>query len=82
MDLFNGKIMIIENKKYIIIATVMHDNIKYAFTNEVITEDELTEEYTIFKLTATGAKVLVNEDLINVLLPKFQEEIKKIVKEI
>lgn len=82
MEQLEGKIMILENKKYIIIATVMHDNIKYAFTNEVISEEELTEEYTIFKLTDKGAKVLVNETLINTLIPKFQKKIRRLVNEI
>ena len=80
MDLTAGILMTVEDKKYIILETITYENEKYAFTNEVKGEEELTEDYYIFKLSGKEIKLITNEKLLNTLLPIFQEKLKETIK--
>ena len=80
MELTAGILMTVEDKKYIILETITYENEKYAFTNEVKGEEELTEDYYIFKILGNEIKLITNEELLNTLLPKFQEKLKETIK--
>ena len=80
MELTSGVVMTLGDKKYIILETIMHENEKYAFTNEVKGEGDLTEDYYIFKIIGEEVKIMRNEELLNTLLPKFQEKLKETIE--
>lgn len=80
MELTSGVVMTLDGKKYIILETLMHENEKYAFTNEVKGEEDLTEDYYIFKIIGEEVKIMRNEELLNTLLPKFQEKLKETIE--
>ena len=80
MELTSGVLMTLSGKKYIILETIMHENEKYAFTNEVKSKEELTEDYYIFKILGEEVKIMRDEELLNVLLPKFQENLKETIE--
>lgn len=81
MDLTNGTIITVKEKRYIIIETLMHNNKTYVFTNEIKGEEELTEDYYIFQLINNNVNLITNEEEINILLDKFQEKLKKTIEE-
>ena len=80
MELTSGILMTVENKKYMILDTIIYENEKYAFTNEIKGEEEITEDFYIFKILGDEVKLITNEDFINTLLPKFQEKIRETIK--
>lgn len=80
MELTSGVVMTLGDKKYIILETIIYENEKYAFTNEVKGEEELTEDYYIFKIMGEEVKIMRNEELLNTLLPKFQEKLKETIE--
>jgi len=79
MELTSGILMTVEGKKYIILETIVYESEKYAFTNEVKEDEELTEDYYIFKILGNEVKLITNETLLNNLLPKFQEKLKETI---
>lgn len=81
MDLTNGTIITVKEKRYIIIETLEHDNKTYAFTNEIKGEDELTEDYYIFRLSNNNINLIKTEEEINILLDKFREKLKNTIEE-
>ena len=80
MELTSGILMTVENKKYMILDTIIYENEKYAFTNEIKGEEEITEDFYIFKILGDEVKLITNEDFINTLLPKFQEKLRETIK--
>ena len=80
MELTAGILMTVEDKKYIILETITYKNEKYAFANEVKGEEDLTEDYYIFKILGNEIKLTTNEELLNTLLPIFQEKLKETIK--
>ena len=77
MELTSGVVMTLGDKKYIILETIMHEDEKYAFTNELKGEEDLTENYYIFKIIGEEVLMMKEEELLNTLLPKFQEKLKE-----
>ena len=81
MNLENGVIMTIDTNRYIIIDTIVHDNTKYLFTNEIKGEENLTEDYYIFRVNGEKVKIVKDEELISKLLPIFKEKMKATIME-
>ena len=82
MDLTSGTVITLENGKYIILEILTYNNNNYAFTNEVIGAEDLTENYYIFKILTNEALLITDKKLINILLPKFQEKLSKTINNI
>ena len=82
MDLTSGTLITLKNKQYIILETIIYNNDNYAFTNEVIGDEELTENYHIFKIVDNEVKLIIDDQLINILLPKFQEKLRKTIENV
>lgn len=82
MEIVFGDLLTVEGKKYMTLATLNHDGNKYAFVNKIIGEEEITNEYYIFKLLNDGIRVVLEEDLRNILIPKFQEILKQNINEL
>ena len=80
MDLLNATVIAVKSKKYIIVETIEHDNKTYVFTNEIVNEEDLTEDYYIFEAINEKFNLITDEELINILLPKFQEKLKKTIE--
>ena len=81
MEFTNGTIITVKTKRYIIIETMVYDNKKYIFTNEIKGEEELTEDYYIFQTVDNDVILITNEEKLNNLLEKFQEKLKKTIDE-
>ncbi len=73
MEIKKGINIEYEGQIYVVLSIIEEENIKYIFANKIENE-EPTEEYMIFK---ENGEVVKEETLINRLLPKFQEDMKK-----
>lgn len=69
------------NEEYITMSVIKENDKEYAFANK-FNEDEPTDEYSIFTIVDDEITIVEDNDLINKLLPIFQEEIEKDLKEI
>ena len=76
MNIIVGDLLTFEGKKYIVLSALMYQNKKYYFTNLVKDNEELTGEYYIFTLNNYNLEMVVDDQLREVLLPKFEMAIK------
>ena len=77
MDLKKGDVLSINNQDYIVIECLNYNYETYIFTNQLINEEEVSENHYIFKITNDNAIVITDENLINILLDKFKDLINQ-----
>lgn len=78
MEISNGDLLTIENEKYITLEVLTHEGNKYAFVNKMEeNEEECTDEYYIFKIMEDGIKIIIEQDLMEILIPKFEKILKQ-----
>lgn len=83
MEFVVGDLLTVEGEKYITLEVLSYEGNNYAFVNKITSDEEITDEYYIFKaLEDDNIKVVVEENLRNTLLEKFEELIKKDVQHI
>ena len=82
MEIIKGDLLKIENKKYMTLEILMHENNKYAFVNEVTANEEVTEDFYILKVLEDGVRIVIEENLQKVLIPKFQDLLKQDIKDL
>ena len=71
-----------DNVEYVTMSVIKENGKEYAFANKLSEEEESTNEYRIFTIIDDEITVVENNNLINKLLPIFQKEIEKDLKEI
>jgi hypothetical protein len=59
-----------------------YNNIDYFFVNQIDEKDESLNVYKIVFEENNKINVLTDNDLINLLLPQFEEKINKLLKEL
>lgn len=75
-----GDLLTIENEKYITIEVLNYENKNYAFVNKSINED-ITNDFYIFEIFEDNSvRVVYEENLKDVLIPKFEEKLKENIK--
>lgn len=79
MSIVVGDLLTIDSEQYITLETLSYEGGDYAFVNKVIGE-EVTGEYYIFKLMGDDVRIVVEDNLKNILISKFQELLKKDIK--
>ncbi|MBQ8681512.1 MAG: hypothetical protein IJ509_01190 [Bacilli bacterium] len=83
MDIAIGDLLTIEGKKYITLEKTTYENNEYLFVNEVTNDEEdVTEDFYILKVVDDKVRIIVEEELKNVLIPKFQQLLEKDIKEL
>lgn len=82
MEIVVGDLITVEGVQYITLEKLKHEGDNYIFVNKVINEEEVTEEFYIFKIVNNGIRIIVEDDLRNKLLPKFEELLKKDINEL
>lgn len=73
----------LKGEKYITLDVIEYQNKKYAFMNKLDNEEEPTSEYYVF--TPKGdddIEVIADENLMNTLIPIFQDNLKKELEKI
>lgn len=82
MELIKGDVISVNNINYIIIETLNYNYKKYAFVNELNENEDIGDNYYIFKIENDYAVKLADEDLINKLLEKFKDLINEDIENI
>lgn len=77
MNIIKGDIIGVNNNNYIVIETLNYNYEKYAFVNELNENEDIGENYYIFKIDNDTAIKLTDEDMINKLLEKFKDLINE-----
>lgn len=72
----------IDGEKYITLAVLSYEGANYAFTNKITENEEVTEDFYIFREYYNGYDKIVDENIINMLLPKFQKMVKEDLKKL
>lgn len=73
MELVKGDVIEVNNENYIIIETLNYNYEKYMFVNKLQSEEEIGEEFYIFKQNNNKAEKVTDENLINMLMEKFKK---------
>lgn len=82
MEIVVGDLITVEGVQYITLEKLTHEGNNYIFVNKVINEEELTDEFYIFKINGDNIRIIVEDDLRKTLLPKFEELLKKDINEL
>ena len=83
MELRIKKMFTIDDNQFITIATTEYNGKVYAFSNKIDEEnDEVTDEYNVFTVEDDKIVYVNDTELINKLLPTFQEQIKNELEKI
>lgn len=70
------------NEEYVVMSVIKESDKEYAFANKLNSKKEPMNEYIIFTIINNEITIVDNNSLINRLLPIFQKEIDKDLKEI
>ena len=82
MEIVIGDLLTVEGKQYITLEKLTHEGNEYLFVNKVINEEEVSNEFYIFKVVEDGIRIIVQDNLKQELIPKFQELLKKDLDEL
>ena len=82
MSVIKGDLLTIEGIKYITLETLSYEGNDYAFVNKVTVNEEITDEYYIFKVNGNNIVIVVDDNLRNILIPKFEELLRKDIQDI
>ena len=73
-----GDIIRFDDKKFIILSLIEDNNKNYVFVNQVNdAEDDITEDYYLVEINNGNYTKIVDENEIQRLFPKVQEQLKK-----
>lgn len=70
----------IENEDYFVITSIHYNNIDYFFVNQIDQNDEPLNVYKIVFEDNNKINILTDSDIINILLPQFEEKITEFLK--
>lgn len=82
MNVIVGDLLTVEEIKYIVLEMLNYDGNDYAFVNKMTNEEEATEDFYIFKILGDSISVVVEENLKNVLMLKFQALLRNDIEKI
>lgn len=82
MDLIKGDVISVNSNNYIVIETLNYNYDKYAFVNELNENDDIGDNYYIFKIENDSAIKLTDEEMINKLMTKFKDLINEDINDI
>lgn len=74
-ELVENDVFSLNEEDYIIISIYEYENIKYYFTNKLISEEEPGKEFVIFKGLNDGLVIENDKKILNLILPFFNNDI-------
>jgi len=77
VDINVEDLLTVSGKKYIVLEMLNYQGIEYVFVSKVNDDDSVTDEFYIFEIVGNGVSIVVDEDLKNVLILKFQDLLKR-----
>lgn len=82
MSVIKGDLLTVKGIKYITLGVLSYEGSDYAFVNRITENEDITDEYYIFKVLGDSVEVIIDDNLRNVLIPKFEELLKKEIQDI
>ena len=81
MDVKKGELLTLDDsKEYLVIDKILFEGKDYIFTNEMFGED-FGNQYHIFELDNDGLEEVLDQKKIELLMPVFNNGIKKALEE-
>ena len=78
-------LLTVSGQKYMTLEVLDYESNRYAFVNKLTSNEEPTEEFYVFEDLGGTVKKVVDNKILNILLPKFEKmlvsDIKKISEE-
>lgn len=82
MNIVIGDLLTVEGEKYITLQKINYEGFDYVFVNKTVSDDEVSDEFYIMKVVNDGVSIVIEEELKNILIPKFQELLIKDMNEL
>lgn len=82
MQIMIGDLLTIEENKYITLEKLTYNNDNYIFVNKVIDDDNVSDEFYIFKIINDSVIMIEEDNLKNILIPKFEKLLKNDIIEL
>lgn len=73
MSVKRADVLNVGGVKYITLESLMYEDGEYIFVNRVDNNEEITEDFYIMRVDGDSAKIVTDENLAGILLPKFQQ---------
>ena len=82
MSVINGDLLSIGGERYIVLEVLSYNNKYYAFVNKISDAEEITEDFYVMEIINDEVMIVEDDNLRNLLIPKFEELLKKDIQEI
>ena len=82
MEIKEADLITIDDEKYITLKVLNYEGVDYAFVNKLTSDEEPTEELYVFTTKDDDIIKVTDVDLINKLLPIFQEKLEQEINKI
>lgn len=82
MSVSVGDLLTIEKEKYIVIEVLNFDNKNYAFVNKSVDGDITDDFYILEVFEDDSVRIVYEDELKKVLMPKFEELLKEDIKKL
>ena len=77
-----GDLLTLGNEKYVVIEGLNHENNNYVFVNKIL-DGDITDEFYILEIKEDESiEIVVENNLKNILMSKFEKILQKDVSEI
>lgn len=80
MKLEVGDLITVSSSNYLVMDLVPYGGISYAFVNKMTKKEEPTDEYYVFKMVDDGVVKVVDEEMLNILVPLFSKNVNKMAQ--
>ena len=72
-----------DDSKYVILSVITENNKEYAFANKLDNNTDVpTDEYCIFTINENDIDIIIDNNLINEMIPKFNKQIENDLRNI
>ena len=75
-------LLTVSGQKYMTLEVLDYEGNRYAFVNKLTSNEEPTEEFYIFEDLGENVKLLMDDNLRKILLPKFEKMLVKDIEKI
>lgn len=79
MDISIGEVLVVEDRKYIVLDKVSFNNKTYIFVNKLDSEENPTNDLYAYEVIDDEISMVMDKKILDFLLPKFEKNIEKMI---
>lgn len=79
MDISVGEVLVVEDRKYIVLDKVSFNNKTYIFVNKLDSEENPTNDLYAYEVIDDEISMVMDKKILDFLLPKFEKNIEKMI---